>query len=145
MHLQRHLPKTSDENLEQKKRNNDYDIRNYVCDVCQKGYKNKSTLKMHQLTHGEKNFLCSECGKSFVTKPSLQSHQKVHTKEKPHTCGICNKSFAYTGNFDTHMLLHTGVKKYTCTVRVLNYLQQQAQNLMSDFRYVQNPLHKALI
>lgn len=119
LHLKRHLPPQrteQEETLEEKNCNDESLARMYVCDVCKKGYKNKSTLKVHQLTHGEKNYLCSECGKGFITKSSLQSHQKVHTKEKPHTCGICNKSFAYTGNFDTHMLLHTGEKKFVCKV-----------------------------
>lgn len=119
LHLKRHEPKP-EHNEDSEKSNNESEARMYVCDVCKKSYKNKNTLKAHQLTHGEKKFLCSECGKDFVTKAALESHQKVHTKEKPHTCGICNKSFAYTGSFDTHMLVHTGEKKYVCKVNSQN-------------------------
>lgn len=116
LHLKRHLPKTEDQGEPERKDYDEKDARMYVCDICKKGYKNKNTLKTHQLTHGEKKFLCSECGKGFVTKAALDSHEKVHTKEKPHTCGICFKSFAYTGSFDTHMLVHTGEKKFVCKV-----------------------------
>lgn len=119
LHLKRHQPQT--EESEQDKTYDEGNVRMHVCDICKKSYKNKNTLKTHQLTHGEKRFLCSECGKGFVTKAALDSHQKVHTKEKPHTCGICNKSFAYTGSFDTHMLVHTGEKRFVCKVRKVHY------------------------
>lgn len=119
VHLKRHLPLQQEEEDEKNDHDDGNDVRMFVCDICNKSYKTKSTLKTHQLTHGAKTFLCSECGKDFATKSALFSHQKVHTREKPYTCGICSKSFAYTGSFDTHMLLHTGVKKYVCKVRII--------------------------
>ena len=69
-------------------------IRNYHCDVFQKGFCRKNHLQHHMRIHTEeKPFICEICGRSFTQKILLGFHMRIHTGEKPYVCEICGKQF----------------------------------------------------
>jgi hypothetical protein len=53
---------------------------NFICDVCNKGFKTKKYLKRHYVVHtGEKNYACSVCNEKFTYNVLLKSHfAKMH-------------------------------------------------------------------
>uniref|UniRef100_A0A8D8GZ91 Zinc finger and SCAN domain-containing protein 2 n=1 Tax=Culex pipiens TaxID=7175 RepID=A0A8D8GZ91_CULPI len=69
----------------------------HPCDICDKLFKSKKTLKKHRLIHAEDRvyFPCSVCEKSLKSMAALRVHMRIHTQEKPHACHICGQGFAY--------------------------------------------------
>ncbi len=62
-----------------------YDIKPFVCQVCNLNFARKTTLKTHMLTHtGNKPFTCifHGCERRFSEKGNMKTHLKVHYKNK---------------------------------------------------------------
>lgn len=54
------------------------------CPICQKEFKQKSTLLQHGCIHIESRpYPCPECGKRFRQQSHLTQHLRIHTNEKP--------------------------------------------------------------
>ena len=70
----------------------------FVCDVCNKGYRVKSDLKIHVQTHinpaHREKFPCTSCGAILLSKSALRNHEKMfHAKViEEHLCE-CGKVF----------------------------------------------------
>jgi len=68
----------------------------YNCKLCQKKYKQLSSLNCHMSHKHSKqppSFNCNLCQKSFASKKSLRYHLNVHKSIKPFQCTICNEKF----------------------------------------------------
>ncbi|XP_054616403.1 zinc finger protein 12-like [Dunckerocampus dactyliophorus] len=86
-----------------------------VCSLCGKRFYNKTTLRLHIMSHtGEKPYACDICGNRFTVIAMLNRHMKIHTGEKPYPCGHCEKRFSDKTALRVHMRTHTGEKPYPC-------------------------------
>lgn len=88
------------------------------CDVCQKPFSSKSSMKNHRLRHiVDKPYTCEICLKSFANPFELKKHTIVHVKKKLFSCKICAKTFTRRGSLRVHQRLHTDVEtKFECTI-----------------------------
>ncbi|CAB0035331.1 unnamed protein product [Trichogramma brassicae] len=93
-------------------------FKNYACDQCEKKYRRKSHLLIHQRTVHEsrKDYACDKCEKKFGLEHHLLSHQKiVHEGRKDYACGNCEKKFGLKTDLIRHQTtVHEGRKDYAC-------------------------------
>ena len=76
----------------------------FKCEFCGYTAVHKSAVKIHtrQIHIGEKtDLVCNICNKSFSWRTTMKDHQKIHTGEKPFTC-ICGHRFRNSGNLKYH-------------------------------------------
>ncbi|XP_046660459.1 zinc finger protein 502-like isoform X3 [Homalodisca vitripennis] len=86
------------------------------CPICQKEFKQKSTLLQHGCIHIESRpYPCGECGKRFRQQSHLTQHLRIHTNEKPYTCVYCGRNFRQRTILNQHVRIHTGEKPYKCS------------------------------
>ncbi|XP_008485087.1 zinc finger protein 22, partial [Diaphorina citri] len=81
------------------------------CPICQKEYKQKSTLLQHGCVHIESRpYPCGDCGKRFRQQSHLVQHLRIHNDEKPYTCIYCGRQFRQRTILNQHTRIHTGKK-----------------------------------
>ncbi|XP_040567810.1 uncharacterized protein [Lepeophtheirus salmonis] len=89
----------------------------YVCDKCDRAFKDKEMLIKHMYCHFEdKPFECSECGKKFSKITLLKCHYKRHFEVGNYECMICQKRFFTPSKLKEHIRVHTGETPLTCDV-----------------------------
>lgn len=91
------------------------DARNFICSICNKGFKLNAKMQRHILnSHGKKDFLCKICNKGFTSKEYLLNHEKSHNEENQYKCTFCTKSFVTRQKLTEHIYSHTGEKPFLC-------------------------------
>ncbi|XP_060851000.1 zinc finger protein 26-like isoform X2 [Rhopalosiphum padi] len=101
-------------------------VGSYVCQMCNKPFKNASSLnehnKRHKLTENEvqpvsdviRPHVCNICGLAFRKMSTLTVHYRIHTGQKPFACNVCGDTFTCSANRTVHMRTHTGYRPYVC-------------------------------
>ena len=88
------------------------------CDICDKTFFDRSTLKTHIKTvHRKvKELRCNLCNMSFGQNKNLQRHVKtVHQKITAFKCDSCDKSFRQKAHLETHVkTVHDKIKDHEC-------------------------------
>lgn len=84
------------------------------CAHCDKLFKNKQTLKIHEDIHNQTNYICVICGLKLNTRRTLRMHMVVHSDQKQHKCDYCGNEYKRAKALKNHLILHTGLKPYTC-------------------------------
>uniref|UniRef100_A0A2A4JVY9 Protein krueppel n=1 Tax=Heliothis virescens TaxID=7102 RepID=A0A2A4JVY9_HELVI len=91
--------------------------KNYICDICGKGFRGNAFLVYHKRTHFEERaYKCSQCDKAFFNRTNLQVHERSHSDTRPYPCSVCFKAFKSKAALDRHFRSHTGQKPYECEV-----------------------------
>ncbi|XP_065086556.1 transcription factor grauzone-like [Ochlerotatus camptorhynchus] len=76
----------------------------YRCEICNKNYKNKVYLAMHQVKqHGreeDRPFKCDRCKQSFAKNYQLRAHMVAHEKVQ---CPQCDRMLASKMALSTHL------------------------------------------
>ncbi|XP_068115335.1 gastrula zinc finger protein XlCGF57.1-like [Hyperolius riggenbachi] len=114
--------------------------KNFQCPECDKCFRKKVLLALHQRTHtGQQPFSCAECGKflkqrgnsnrhksarmgkcsecekRFTSKAYHATQQRVHTSESPFLCTECGKSFRQKVTLIRHQKVHIGKASFSCS------------------------------
>jgi KRAB domain-containing zinc finger protein len=76
----------------------------YACGVCDRSFAEKSTLRKHAATHGERNFRCDACDKAFVRKDYLAKHQLTH--RQTYKCSQCSFVCYNRLDIERHVAVH---------------------------------------
>lgn len=74
----------------------------HECEICNKKYKCKSSLRKHIKVH-EAELKCHKCVKRFCRQETLDIHMKMHQKVESLKCDYCDNSFSREGHLKTHM------------------------------------------
>lgn len=101
--------------------------RNFKCDICNKGFYEKTHLNNHKTTHkDDKPIECDECDKKFRTSAALRGHKKFcHPNEngeilkkvnKEYICNFCGKVLRGTASLQIHEMIHTKDFQHECDV-----------------------------
>lgn len=83
------------------------------CPKCPRKFRSVKELKTHSIVHSNvRNFICEICSKGFKCKYSLTTHKKTHLAKddtKLLECPQCH--IKLKKNLNVHMLIHTGICK----------------------------------
>ncbi|BFF90254.1 zinc finger and SCAN domain-containing protein 12 [Drosophila madeirensis] len=74
----------------------------FKCKLCDKSYNAPAMLKQHERVHKERPLQCDVCLKGFYQRTKLKAHKLIHSGERPHRCELCNVHFRYKTNLKTH-------------------------------------------
>lgn len=85
--------------------------RNYICEICNAGFVNKSILKCHLYRHKRGVHKCSFCNEIFDTSTKKRAHEKVVHMGIKHRwkCPYCEERFAYYNLRNLHIVNEHGL------------------------------------
>ncbi|XP_040009168.1 telomere zinc finger-associated protein isoform X2 [Xiphias gladius] len=87
------------------------------CPVCDKSFKSKYYLKVHNRRHtGERPFGCLKCGKRYFRKENLLIHEiRDCARVQTYTCLTCSSTFNGKEQLRLHVVSHTGEMPHKCS------------------------------
>ena len=108
-------------------RNKVHNVKNvlFKCNICDKIYKNKSGLKLHQYSHrDDRPFVCKVCGAGYKYALSLKEHTRRHKNEKPYVCEKCLVGFTTCTGLKEHRRWHSGIREFQCETCGKSYIRK---------------------
>lgn len=68
----------------------------------------RSNLNDHLKTHtAERPYICDYCDKGFKQMAHLKEHLRIHTGERPYKCHLCPMDFKQSSSLTRHLETHT--------------------------------------
>ncbi|XP_065213304.1 gastrula zinc finger protein XlCGF8.2DB-like [Planococcus citri] len=91
----------------------------YRCDICEKLFKQRSSLSYHKSTHiSVRSYKCEHCNISFKRQSDLRGHvSRVHEEVKEadlKKCSVCEFKTKCRRRYEIHVLSHVGSYLYYC-------------------------------
>ncbi|CAO1424697.1 unnamed protein product [Diamesa tonsa] len=100
-----------------RKSNDGNNVEQFNCDLCDKQFKRKSSLRKHQYAHeGKYKYKCEDCDKEFIDKTKYVAHKNNHIKATPFKCEECGKGFASATYLKRHFVVHSDDFPYQCSI-----------------------------
>lgn len=100
--------------------------RPYKCETCNKLFKQQASLFIHRRIHQTSfRFRCPHCSMGFNAKTPMNLHIATHTGDKPHKCDICQRKFRVRYEMNKHKLTHSDVKPFVCIKCGLRFRQKR--------------------
>lgn len=92
---------------------------NILCNICQKKFSSRSSLKRHTLLHKpelRKHYKCAICEKEFLQQSDLNFHFKTkHCSETMFQCSKCPNEYSSIKQLKIHdNYVHLNLEKYVC-------------------------------
>nr|XP_029733250.1 transcription factor grauzone [Aedes albopictus] len=93
----------------------------YVCDICARGFRQRSDLLTHQLTHSAEGLeqlkiQCERCLKWMKNKKSIWTHRKICQSTGPVACDICGKMAPNPAQLKSHKkYMHQDQRVHQCS------------------------------
>lgn len=93
----------------------------YVCDICARGFRQKSDLVTHQLSHSEEGLeklkiQCEHCHKWMKNKKSIWTHRRICQSSGPVACDICGKMAPNPEQLKNHKkFMHQDQRVHQCS------------------------------
>ena len=95
-----------------------FNIRRYVCNICDKAYECLKGLKEHErnqhLNQPIKKWKCEVCGSLFKKRAFLLTHELIHSRDEL-KCDQCGKDFNQLTNLQQHVRLVHDKLRYPCS------------------------------
>ncbi|XP_070497890.1 zinc finger protein 43-like [Chironomus tepperi] len=124
--------------------------KKFQCKICDKRFKSKKYLWMHEKTHN-KQFKCEICNKMFSFNSHLDDHKKkYHNNPGSFECEICGRKFNQKYHLQGHQKIHqkNRPKSFQCqrcdyaTDNMFRFKNHQKSHERQDkkFAAMKNPL-----
>ncbi|XP_034747445.1 gastrula zinc finger protein XlCGF57.1-like [Etheostoma cragini] len=111
--------------------------KQFSCSVCGKRFSNKTSLKIHMITHSTDK--PTVCGRSFSQKGNLVCHMQRHTEEKKYNCTVCGRRFKFKEDFGQHMKIHKPETQSTSCVSAAKKQPGESFSLNREEPEFRNP------
>ena len=84
----------------------DVNTKPFPCDQCRKAFLHSATLLRHKKEEhlGIYRHVCQVCGKGYTNKSDLRGHLVSHGGQQDYHCEMCQRSFTYKKVYKAHMV-----------------------------------------
>lgn len=80
----------------------------FDCNFCTKEFVTVSDWRQHERVHHThlREFICDICSKVYREKNKIEEHLNAHTGNRPFKCATCKRGFYAKGDLSKHMKIH---------------------------------------
>lgn len=78
----------------------------FYCDICKKGFADRTNYEEHMRKHEGLKFHCEYCSKPFTSRKGLNYHLSEHTGKYRFVCEICGQGFNPKPMYEKHLRSH---------------------------------------